>query len=308
MKRFPSFLFTLPWWQACSRWPNRGLVGPGGPVGADAVVLVNSHSARYLDFQHFIQPYLDNFGIPYTVQDIATNAPGPGIGNYAVIIIGHNQLDINQTYLNNTVQANISLAVSNGTGLVNFDSDLYTGTTARYQFVQDIFGFSYGSGAAGSSVSLPATEPSSQMHYITARHPANDSVGLRGSLSVAGITVPAGATALATTGGRPLVAVKKFGQGRAVQWGGYGWMVSTVLGPVDGLDDLVWRGVVWAARKPFVMRGLPNFVTLRVDDVKGPFGWVHSANEVGFKPFLALFIISISRGECGRSAGIDHQW
>ena len=34
-------------------------------------------------------------GFPYTVQDIATNAPGPGISNYAVIIIGHSQLDTN---------------------------------------------------------------------------------------------------------------------------------------------------------------------------------------------------------------------
>ena len=290
MKPFPSFLFPSLLGALLA------LAGPlrAAPVGADAVVLVNSHSANYLDFQHFIRPYLDNFGIPYTVQDIATSAPGPGIGNYAVIIIGHNQLDINKTYLTTTAQANLSLAVASGTGLVNFDSDLYTGTTARYQFVQDIFGFSYASGATGSSVSLPATEPSSQMHYITARHPANDSVGLRGSLTVAGITVPAGATTLATTGGRPLVAVKQYGQGRAVQWGGYGWMVSTVLGPVDGLDDLVWRGVVWAARKPFVMRGLPNFVTLRVDDVSGPFEWVHSANAVGFKPFLALFYKNIS--------------
>src|SRR5512136_2472262 len=71
-------------------------------------------------------------------------------------------------------------------------------------------------------------------------------------------------------------------------------MVSTVLGPVGGLDDLVWRGVVWAARKPFVMRGLPNFVTMRVDDVTGPFAWLHAANSVGFKPFVALFYLSVS--------------
>jgi hypothetical protein len=298
MKQFPSCLITL---LALAATPGAfgapltvNVPALAGPVRADALVLVNSHSSRYLDFQHFIRPYLDNFGIPYAVQDISTNAPGPGISDYAVIIIGHSQLDINQTYLNSTAQANISLAVSNGTGLVNFDSDLYTGTIPRYQFVQDIFGFTYGSGAAGTSVSLPATEPASQMHYIMARHPANGSVSLRGSLSVAGITVPAGATALATTGGRPLVAVRQFGEGRAVQWGSYGWMVSTVLGPVDGLDDVVWRGVVWAARKPFVMRGLPNFVTMRIDDVEGPFGWAHIANEMGFKPFLTFFLSSMT--------------
>ena len=28
-------------------------------------------SAKYLDFQHYVQPYLDNFGVPYTVLDIS---------------------------------------------------------------------------------------------------------------------------------------------------------------------------------------------------------------------------------------------
>ena len=256
---------------------------------AGAVVLVNSQSDRYLDFQHFIQPYLDNFGFPYTVQDIATNAPGPGISNCAVIIIGHRQLDTHHVFLNPTVQANLSLAVSNGTGLVSFDNDLHSGGIPYYQFVQDIFGFSYGSDNSGSSASLPPTEPSLRMHYITARHPTNDLIAFRSGISLPAITVPAGATPLVSVGGQPLVTAVKCGQGRAVQWASYDWMVSTVLGPLDGLDDVVWRGIVWAARKPLVMRGLPNFVTMRVDDVSGPFSWVHAANAVGFKPFVALF-------------------
>jgi hypothetical protein len=263
-------------------------------MGADAVVLVNSQSSRSQDFTHFIQPYLDNFGFPYTVQDIATNAPGHSITNYAVIIIGHSQLDTNLTYLDATAQSSLSLAVSNGTGLVSFDNDLFTGGAPRYQFVQDIFGFSTGTGASGTNVSLPPTESSSQMHFITARHLTNDVVPLRGSLSLPGITVPLTTTVLAWVGGQPLVAVSRYGQGRAVQWASYGWMVSTVLGPVDGLDDVVWRGVVWAARKPFVMRGMPNLVTMRVDDVSGPFGWLHAATSVGFKPFVALFYQLVS--------------
>ena len=261
---------------------------------AGVVVLVNSLSARYLDFQHFIQPYLDNFGFPYTVLDITTNPPGQTISNCAVIIIGHSQLDTNCAFLNPAVQTNISVAVCNGTGLVNFDPDLCSGSAPRYLFVQDIFGFGYGPGAAGSSVSLAATEPSSQMHYITARHPTSDLVPFRSSITLPGITVPPKATTLASVGGQPLVAVTKCGQGRAVQWGSYDWMASTVLGPVGGLDDVVWRGVVWAARKPFMMRGLPNFVTMRVDDVSGPFAWLHAANAAGFKPFVALFYQLVS--------------
>jgi hypothetical protein len=265
-----------------------------GVQNAGAVVLINSQSARYPDFQHFIQPYLDNFGFPYTVQDIATGGLGLAISNCAVIIVGHRQLDTNHTYLNTTIQASISQAVSNGAGLVSFDSDLFAGSTPYYQFVQDIFGFTYGTGASGSSASLPPTESFLGMHYITARHPTNDLIPFRSSIALPGISVPAGATTLVTVGGQPLVTAVKFGQGRAVQWGSYDWMTSTVLGPVDGLDDVVWRGVVWAARKPFVMRGLPNFVTMRVDDVSGPFWWLHAANGVGFKPFVAFFYQLVS--------------
>jgi hypothetical protein len=70
-----------------------------------------------------------------------------------------------------------------------------------------------------------------------------------------------------------------------------------VLGPLEGLDDLVWRSVVWSARKPFVMRGLPHLVTMRMDDTSGPFTWVHIANEMGFKPWVSLFWNSITDPE-----------
>ncbi len=266
-------------------------------VSGNAVVLVNSQSTKYSDFQHFIQPYLDNFGFPYVVQDISTNVPSESLTNYAVIIIGHSQLDTNQTFLNGAAQNSISLAVSNGTGLVNFDSNLANGTTARYQFIQDIFGFSYGSSGSASSVSIPPTEPSSQMHYITAAHSPNDTINYRSSITMPGISLPGNATTLASSGGKPLVAIRKYGLGRAVQWGSYGWMVSTVLGPVDGLDDLLWRGVVWSARKPFVMRGIPPMISMRVDDVSGPLTWAHIANESGFKPLLAVFINEISAAD-----------
>jgi subtilisin-like proprotein convertase family protein len=277
---------------------------PSGPQTSGAKVLVNSHSARYLDFQHFVQPYLDNFGFPYSVVDIGTNSTGADFNNCAVIIIGHAQLDTNLTYLNSTLQANLLAAVNNGVGLVNFDNDLSTGGVGRYQFVQSIFGFNYGASVSVASASFPPTEPLSQMHYITARHPNNDLVGFRSGITLPGINVPAGTTAVVQSSGKPLVAITKYGQGRAVQWCSYDWMVSTVLGPVDGLDDVVWRGVVWAARKPIVMRGLPNLLSMRIDDVEGAFWWAHIANEVGFKPFLALFISAISEANAADLRGL----
>jgi hypothetical protein len=271
------------------------LPASGATTGADAIVLVNSSSAKYLDFQRLIQPYLDNFGVPYTVQDIATNASTTNLVNDALLIVGHKQLDTNHIYLGTNAQANISRAVSNGVGLVNFDNDLSVGAVARYQFVQDIFGFSYGSAATGANVTFPPTEPASQMHFITALHQANDTISLAASMSLAGITLPTNVTGVLLSSGRPLLAVKKYGIGRAVQWASYDWIPTSVLGPQEGLDDTVWRSMVWAARKPFVMRGLPNFVTLRVDDCEGPFWWAQMAIDAGFKPFLPVFLGNINQ-------------
>ncbi|MBE9507530.1 MAG: hypothetical protein IMY86_05720, partial [Chloroflexi bacterium] len=383
-------------------------------------MLVNSASPYYADFQHYIRPYLDNFGVPYTALDIAATPVEASVSEYAVIIVGHRQLDLTGAYLDATEEGYITAAVSTGTGLVNFDNDLSVGgSTARYQYVEDIFGFGYVAPSTGAGVTFTSVEgggslqidcwddahqdpvlstttnvgdlipddnqwteflwasrgypgvfagydespplmrfygavpdgeyelvahlywshnlryfwgysadapqaysidvtsgnsgdfadytlgtvtvtggqfelyvqnadpltggvdypfwgwawirlvpvgtPEPEMHYITERHQAGESIST-GGMTMAGITLPEGVTALAMTGSQPFLAVTASGLGHAVQWGSYNWMSHSVKGPIYGLDDLVWRSIVWAARKPFVMQGLPNFVTMRVDD------------------------------------------
>jgi hypothetical protein len=415
-----------------------------------AVVLVNHLSPSYLDFQHFIQPYLDHFGVPYTVLDIASQAVGLDIGDYALIIVGHRQLDPNLTNLATAEQAYISAAVSAGTGLVNFDNDLSSGALSRYEYIQDIFGFDYISPLSGSDVTftsvggdqgikinceddnhqdpvletfinpalfdaedgkwdeflwegyrdyagvfgglaeassgnlekmhffadvpngtyrlvanlyhsrelryywgytpqeprshsidvdsgpagdfsefelgtievsnshfdlytdygedlggtsfayfgwawirlIPIDIPWSEMHYITMRHDPGETISTE-SMTMAGISLPEEVIGLAKTVSQPFLAVTTYGLGNAVQWGTYNWMSHTVKGPVYGFDDLVWRSIVWAARKPFVMQGSPNFVTMRVDDESGPFGWIEIANEFGIKPWTGLFYYDV---------------
>src|SRR5436190_17352411 len=279
-----SICFMLPLWRVEAE-----------VVGGGAVALVNSASSKYADFQHFIQPYLDHFGVPYSVVDIRTNAAVINFNQYAIIIVGHGQIDTNHVYLSSASQSSLSAAVASGSGLVNFDSDLSATGVGRYEFAQSIFGFSYGTAGSGSSITFPPTEPLSQMHFITARHPANDVVTLNASMNVSGITLPTDAQALAVSGGQPLLAIRKYGRGRAVQWASYDWMAVAVKGPMAGLDDLIWRSLVWAARKPFVIRGMPNFVTMRVDDVEGPLWWAHVANEIGFKPWIGPFITPMNQ-------------
>jgi hypothetical protein len=273
-------------------------------TGADTLVLVNSQSAKYLDFQHYLQPYLDTFGLAYTVLDIASNTVDTNVGHYALIIIGHAQLDTNHLYLDTVEQGNISTAVSNGTGLVNMDNVLAAGSSNNYAYEQNIFGFTYGASNTGLNVTLPPTEAGSQMHYISSLHPTNDTLILSNTMYMAGLILPTNATAVAQSGGKPFLVVRKVGQGRAVQYASYDWIAVAVMGQVNGLDDLLWRSFVWAARKPFVMRGMPNFATMRVDDAAGPFTWVHTLNQVGFKPYIALFINSIAAADASDLSGL----
>ena len=261
----------------------------GGSFRSDAVVLVNSSSAGYTNFIRYTQPYLDNFGVPYAVLDIATNAPS-GLEHYALIIIGHNFIDTNLVFLNPAAQAGISLAVSNGTGLVNFDNSLATpANTPRYTFIQDIFGFGYAGTTNGVYISFPATEAGGRYHYITSLHPANDIVTCKTSVYFPSLVLPPDAAAISVCNGKPFVATRKVGGGLAVQFVTMDWMAISVKGPLAGMDDLIWRSFVWAARKPFVMRGMPRFITMRIDDVEGPFWWAHTAIDSGFRPWLGPF-------------------
>jgi uncharacterized repeat protein (TIGR01451 family) len=448
-------------------WSPLAFAQSNEDLGADAIVLVNSNSTYFVDFEHYIQPYLDNFGIPYTVVDISTTAVGESISDQAVIIIGHRQLDASDLYLDTTEEAHIANAIDAGTGLVNFDNDLSAdGTNPRYTFVDTIFGFGYRSDPTGSGVTftseegvglrincweddhqdpvlittestaalvdndgawteflytssrdypsvlagvdeedyglpvlrcydsgipngeyevvanlytsgsgrdmryyygftpgdpkaysvdtvggaggadqheeyslgtveitdgtfdiyaqdadllggeypffgwawvrlVPIDAPPPEMHYITERHEAGESIST-GNMTLVDVTLPTDVEAIAMSGSLPFLAVSTHGQGRAVQWGSYDWMSHDVLGPVYGLDDLVWRSIVWAARKPFVMQGLPPFVTMRVDDESGPFWWIDIANEFDIKPWAGLFFHNIDSSEAEHLSSLVH--
>ncbi|MEJ5308916.1 MAG: DUF4082 domain-containing protein [Anaerolineae bacterium] len=222
------------------------------------------------------------------------------IADYAVILVGHRLLDAGGTpYLDATEEGYISSAVASGTGLVNFDNDLSAdNSTGRYTFVDTIFGFSYTASPSATDVNFPTLR-----HYINEFHNDNEVIDTA-SMTLADVTLPPDVIPLARVGAYPLIAVTTYEAGRAVQWGTYDWMSHSILGPVSALDDLVWRSIVWAARKPFVMQGLPPFVTFRMDDEAGPFTWVHTANEYGYKPWIGFFMNAIDETEAADLRGL----
>jgi len=262
-----------------------------GPVTihrADAVVLVNESSPRYADFTRYIQPYLKHFGVPYSLINIASTPIPTNIGDYALIIVGHSSLDTSNTLLDATEQNLLSTAVNNGTGFVNFDNDLVEFGSPRYPFIQNIFGFGYFSAFSESVVQVNSS--ASIGGYVVGLQPTNATYNFPNATPMLGVTLGSDSATLATLGPNPLLVARNYGAGRAIQWTNYGWMDAYIWGPVHGLDDLLWRSIVWAARKPFVMQGLPNFVTMRVDDSTGPYGWADAAANVGLKPWNGFFM------------------
>ncbi len=263
------------------------------PLRADAVVLVNTTSTRYWEFQQRVQPYLDQFGVAYTLVDISSSPLPSQLASYALIIIGHGQLDTTSAYLDASEQQSITSAISQGTGLVNFDSFLtQNGTIPLYTFVQNIFSFGYTSSIPSNQAQVQS-QPSIGS-YILQSQSLNATYTLFGSITPQGLIPDASTSVLLSIGNQPLLLAKNFGEGRAIQWASIEWMNPTIWGPLQGWDDMVWRSIVWAARKPFVMQALPPFVTFRVDDVEGPFPWLETAVNLGYRPWIGIFLDTIT--------------
>jgi len=257
-------------------------------MACDVIVIINSASTDVQDFYRFIKPYLDQFGFPYTILDISTTPVTAAALQRALIVAGHKNLDPTRSYLDTTEEGYILAAVEQGTGLVNFGN-----ADSTYQFVQEIFNFGYAGSVTGSSIKI--VEGAGDRHYIISAQPIGNTISLKSSITLPNLSVPPSDQILVTAGTWPLLIATQYGQGRALQWASYDWASASKKGPVYGLDDLVWRGLVWAARKPFVMRGFPPFLTMRIDDSsgEGDFRWAEIASSHGIKPWIGLHLDNV---------------
>ena len=138
--------------------------------------------------------------------------------------------------------------------------------------------------------------------YITALHQPGEVRALYAPILSGGNAPLAGGEVLLRAGKYPLLEIARLGKGKVAFWHSYGWMSHRKLGPLHGMDDVLWRSIVWAARKPFVMQGMPPMLGMRVDDVWGawselspenPLLWVEIAQSYGLKPWLGVFVDNI---------------
>jgi glucose/arabinose dehydrogenase len=267
----------------------------GGQTGDLTVaVLVNSNNPAGYDpspqspgtFQRYLKLYLDHLQAPFDIIDVATTAPPANLSSRHLIIAGHAGLNPSGAW-----QTAITTAVNNGTGFVNMDTALSIGGQTH---IENIFGATGAtSGAAASSIRVPAAvvPGGSSPHWIAALQrrflgdPTGDIVynfhpdqgGVTQTISPVVLTGATG-TVIAQAGGSTLILARTFGAGRAVNFGSNLYLSADRFGFVQGVDDLFWRSLVWAARKPFVLRGYPRFWSVQMDDTMP--GWIGRVRDM----------------------------
>jgi hypothetical protein len=248
------------------------------------LLILNSRSSESFKSNQYLMPYMAHFGIPFDTLDLAKGDLPGDIKKYSLIILGHNKLTNSDTLLERYLSEKLSKSVKKGVGLLSFDPGLSGGLKGKLvkPFYADTLVFSKNN------------------HYITALHDAGENLRLFDSLQLYDYDTSSGEI-LVYTNGKPFLWSSELGNGRIVHWSSQDWMETRILGPLGGLDDCIWRSMVWAARKPFVLRGLPPVVTMRVDDIAGlgelwhetPLYWVNTCNKYGLKPWLGLFIYNL---------------
>ncbi len=268
-----------------------------------ALIVCDSRYEEYQQIHETVFAALGHFGIPYRVHDLAAGELDEAtVAACAVVVLGQDNIGLG---LGRRSQSVLLAAVSGGLGLINLDYNLalYDGSFA------EALGLS--GRRAGQPIAVGSAEaitvPDAD-HWLTWTQEA-------GAVHRLNMPVPAAlakvdrrkARVLAETEtGAPAVVASRIGQGRVVQW-----LVShriwtlQVFGHAHGLDDLFWKGIVWAARKPFAMLSIPPFVRFRFDDCNGLYrtptdmAFVDELARRGHKPNMCVSMNALTNSGWG---------
>jgi len=282
-------------------WGLRAQPAGGGVNSAGALVLVNGESEYRSDFDRYLKLYLDYLDVAYTVCDVAREPLPAGVESAALLIFGH---DGTAARLDAQGRERLRKYVDDGGGIFSFDGDLKPGPPRHV--IQELMDLKLGEPAViDASVPIQAVDSS---HYITRlksdRPPLKTVPARRVKVQVPRVSVMGGAAkTLVTVAGVPLVMISPAGRGRIVQWSTYRWLDANVLGFYNGLDDVVWRSLVWAARKPFTFQGNIPQVSMRIDDCAGldmNFAYIDTVNRHGIVPHIAFMMDDIPQAAASK--------
>ncbi len=278
-----------------------------------AVVVVDRSPANRQAYEAYaserVKGFLDHVGLPYMELDAASvDISAASLRPFDLVILGQEGTG---DFLALREQDAVAEAVRQGAGLVVFDPWL-----DRYRsplFQQMLGGVRWDGQASVDALEVPA-----RGHFITADQPPLPQDRRYTWMDPVPQMVVSDAgrnEVLATTDRGPAYLAGTYGEGRVCLW-----LVSSLLwdgaqalpglrylGRLNGLDDLVWRGLVWACRKPMAWRPVAaNYLALKVDDCRGrrfggePFEYLEMASDaLGVPVHATLFLDSIGQEQAG---------
>jgi hypothetical protein len=249
---------------------------------------------------------LEHFGLPYRLLNLATQRlTSKLLAECAAVVVAQNRLN---EALGPADSAVLAEAVAAGVGLVNLDFDLRQLAAP----LRGLFGFErIGPHPYATDLIRIATS----QHYITGLQDAGELHRCR-RMVTATIAEQWGPDVVALAEGLlgreqlvytrhlvpgsafeprnfPLLFAARCGQGRAVQFAvNVRLWRQAYLGHAQGLDDLLWRSIVWAARKPLVANMVPPLVTISFDDCRGrhDFAYADIASRCDLVPLASVFV------------------
>ncbi len=236
----------------------------------------------YRNYIEYIKPYLDVFGMPY--EEVAPEDLSERLSRGAALVLLAQQ----GVSLDERAAQAVVAAIKDGCGLCA----VYSSLIQNSEFSEFAEFFEVPSKQVGGEISVD------KEHFITRYHPLYESIKLYANHFFYRTSSLRNSEILLSLSGSPLLEVARFGKGRVVLWNTTNWISMSVLGQLHGMDDLFRESIIWAAKKPFVMKGMPAFVGMRVDDVWGawrnvtpenPLLWMEIANNYGLCPWLGVF-------------------
>ena len=258
----------------------------------DLLVLTDSSDKEnYRVSQETIFPFLEHFGIPYRERDLAdTDGADFDAGEILIAQEGTGYR------LSAKIKTSLFRAVHEGAGLVNLDHHLnFWKDLSEPLQIEKI--------EAEGKTSLIRV---GKTHYINQLQPLGREQTLLQPVEFLR-TKTKGAPLLLSEEGSPLLLFSS--SPKIVQF-----LVSPKLwlpdyfGHCAGLDDVLFQAIVWAAKKPFVTKTIPPFITCRIDDANGSaniFGkkrdsaskkiaYLDILNKFGYIPNIGLYLDDIT--------------
>ncbi|MCK4590998.1 MAG: hypothetical protein KAT86_04530, partial [Candidatus Latescibacteria bacterium] len=241
----------------------------------DLLVLVDSSDREnYKVSQEGMFPFLEHFGIPYREIDL-TNMETTDFNVSGILIaqegLGHR--------LPAKMKVSLFRAVNEGAGLVNLDHHLDDWKElAEPLQIERI--------EATSETSVITI---GDTHYINQLQRPGTEKPLFQPVDFLRAKTKGGPLLLSEDEG-PLLLYSS--SPKLVQF-----LVSPKLwlpdyfGHCAGLDDILFRAIIWAVKKPFVAKMIPPFVTCRIDDANGSANIFGKKRDSANKKFAYLDIL-----------------